>query len=170
MGGIDTARIEGGKQIERLVHFDFLRKIGCLQADADAVLERADLDARVIAEHLHVAGGAWAQAFQNLHCSGFPGPVGSQQAEDLTGVDLEIDTAHRFDCAVVLAQALNHDGRTILRLHTRTHGSGKCAEDARARRRTADRRRRMTKEGGVCPVGEPFTAARIPGSPTQGKR
>ena len=70
----------------------FSGKIRCLQTNADAILELLPLPVRIEAENGNFASGARAQAFQNLHGGGFAGAIGSEQAENLTGLDLEVDS------------------------------------------------------------------------------
>src|SRR6185436_6103893 len=93
---------------ERLVHGRGL------QHDADLLPPLAARERRVGAEHLHLARVALAVALEDLDGGRLAGAVGSEQAEHLTALDLEVDPAHRLERAVGLAQAADGD---------RAHGS-----------------------------------------------
>src|ERR1051325_8464550 len=79
-------------------------KVGRLQADADAVLQRALGYFGIEAQYFDVAPGARAQPFQNLHSRGLAGAVGAEQTEDLALTDLEVDAAHGFEIAIGFVQ------------------------------------------------------------------
>ena len=90
---------------------DFVREIGGLQANADAIFQRLLLFVGIETEHGDIAAGARAQAFEDLDCGGFPGAVRAEQAEDLAGLYLEIDALHCFVRAVGFAQTARGNGR-----------------------------------------------------------
>src|SRR5207253_2155723 len=80
-----------------------------LKADADALFELSHLHAGIVAEDFDFAAGARPETFEDLDGSGFAGAVGAEQAEDLAGSDLEVNTADGVDVAVGFAQAAHGD-------------------------------------------------------------
>ena len=65
--------------------------------------------ARVVAEHLDLAGVGVAEALQDLDRRGLARAVGSEQREHLAFLDPEVEAPHGVDVAVRLAQALHLD-------------------------------------------------------------
>ena len=95
------------------MHADFVGQVGGLQADADAVFELVLLFVGIEAEHAHIAGGALADAFENLDGGGFARAVGTEQAEDFAGLDFEIDAADSFEVAVAFVETVNGNGQRV---------------------------------------------------------
>jgi hypothetical protein len=91
------------------VHSDFFGQIGGLQADSDAIFELLPLAVGIEAQDGNLACGAGPQAFQNLYRCGFAGAVRSQQTEDFSRLDFEIDALHCMDVAVGFLEALDGD-------------------------------------------------------------
>jgi hypothetical protein len=99
------------------VDADFLWQIRGLQANPNAILELLTLTIRIKTENCDFASGARAQAFQDLDCRRFSGTVRSQQAENFSGPNLEVDPFHSMHFAVRLLQTLHGD-----RWRSRVHG------------------------------------------------
>lgn len=55
--------------------------------------------------------GAGPESLEDFDRGRFAGSVGAKQAEDLAGVDFEIDAADRFEIAVGLAQSADFNDR-----------------------------------------------------------
>ena len=58
---------------------------------------RAPATLRVLAEHADLAAAALAVALEDLDRRRLAGPVGAEEGEDLAGIDLEVDAAHRLE-------------------------------------------------------------------------
>jgi hypothetical protein len=83
-----------------------------LDDDAEAVLDRVQLLARIDAEDLDLAAIPFAVALEDLDGGGLAGAIGAEQGEDLAGPDVEVDPVDRLDVAVPLGQAADpHRGR-----------------------------------------------------------
>jgi hypothetical protein len=98
-------RVEIGKEIEGLPHFDLFRQIGGLQADADAIFERLALLAGIVAQDRDLAAVAGAEPFQHFHGGGLPGPVRTKEGEDFSRVHFEVDSPYGRKTAVVLRES-----------------------------------------------------------------
>src|SRR5262249_11306831 len=81
-----------------------------LRPGAEPLAPRLPGSLRVGAEHLDVAGAAVAIALEDLDRRRLAGAVRTEQAEDLSGPDLEVDPAQCLDAAVALAEAADGDG------------------------------------------------------------
>jgi hypothetical protein len=64
-----------------------------------------------VAEHLDFSAACLAEALEDLDCGGLPGPIGSEEGEDLSATDVEVDTPHGLVLAVALVQATHADNR-----------------------------------------------------------
>src|ERR1035441_4253147 len=78
---------------ERTVHRDRLRHI----ADSAANVHRLGVYGET--RHARFARGGWQQRGEHLDRGGLAGPVGAEQAEDLTGIDGQSYGIHRRKCA-----------------------------------------------------------------------
>jgi hypothetical protein len=88
-----------------------------LQANPDAILELLALPVWVEAEDGNLTSGARTQAFENLDRGCLAGAIGTEQAENLAWLDLEVNSLHGMDLAVGLFETLHGDrwGRGIHR-------------------------------------------------------
>ena len=71
---------------------------------------RAALSAGVVPEDRDLAAVPVPVALEDLDGRGLAGAVGPEQGEDLSDLDLEVETVHRGDAAVVLREAFDDDG------------------------------------------------------------
>jgi hypothetical protein len=101
--------VKGREHLHGFVDADLLRQVRRLQTNANAILELLALPVGIEAENGNFASAARAQAFQNLDRGGLAGAVGSEQAENFTGLDLEVDSFHGVDLTVGLLQAVDRD-------------------------------------------------------------
>src|SRR5215469_8489124 len=106
-----AAGVERGEQLHGLLHADFRRQVGGLQADADAVFELLLLAIGIEAQNPSVSAAARSQAFKNLHRAGFAGAIGAEQAEDLARADLEVDALYGVNVGVGLLQRADRNNR-----------------------------------------------------------
>src|SRR5258706_5400588 len=107
---VGIARIEGAEQFEGFLHQQLVGQIGGLQADADAVLERANFSRGIVTQHGDVSCRARAQSFQDFNGSGLSGAVGAEQAEDFALRDVEIDPAHGLEISVGFTESFHMNG------------------------------------------------------------
>jgi hypothetical protein len=104
---IHVVRIERREERQRLPHGDFVRQVGRLEADADAILDGARVSARIVPEHPDLASSAFAQTFENFDCGRLARAIRTKQSENLTWSDFEVDSSNRFEFSVGLAEALD---------------------------------------------------------------
>jgi hypothetical protein len=82
-----------------------------LQAGANSILELLFLPIRIEVQHRDFARGARPQTFQDFDRARLARPVRSQQPEDFTGANLEIDAFDGFEISVRLAKPAHVDGK-----------------------------------------------------------
>jgi hypothetical protein len=87
------------------------------------------------AENGDFASATRSQAFQNLDGRGLAGAVGSEQAENFSRLNLEVDSFHGVDLTVGFLQTVDRDrcGRGVHRGETgywRTGRESKSADDS----------------------------------------
>ena len=138
--------IEGGPEVHRLPHLDALLELRFLQLDADPLLQRHGVAARVEPEDGNRAAVGRAQAFDALHGGGLAGAVGADQAEDLARLDVEGDVVDGHGTPVGLADTgdvnggLGHVARPFC--HAPTRRPGACPRPRRDGRGRVDATRR----------------------------
>ena len=117
---VDVARrrVVARVQLEALAHRQAGLRRRFLEHGAHPVPPFGAGVRRIDAEHLHLAVGARAKAFEDLHGRRLPGAVRAEEGEDLAAADLEVDPRDGFRGAVALLQAPNGDhgvvhGRTL---------------------------------------------------------
>src|SRR5207249_6352288 len=72
--------------------------------------ERAGIPPPGLSEHPDLPGVGGGEAFADLDGGGLAGPVGPEEAEALSGPDLEVEAVHGGDVAVSLAEAAENQG------------------------------------------------------------
>ena len=82
-----------------------------LQHDADALLESAFIETRVVAQDGDIAGGPVSMPLQDLDRSRLPGAVRAEESEHFAPGHTQVYAAHGLHVAVRLAQAAHLDGR-----------------------------------------------------------
>src|SRR5882762_5439274 len=107
LGRIHVACVKRREGLQCLSNPDFLRKIRGLQTNANAVFELVTLSIGIVTENLDAPCGTGTQPFENLDGRGLPCTVWSQQTENFSGLNLEVDALHSFVIAVGLLQALD---------------------------------------------------------------
>ena len=82
-------------------------------------LDRERVTGWIETENLDGAGGWFDQAEKHQDGGGLPGPVWSQEPEDFTGLELELEVVDHSSLAVILRQVMRDDGggggRLVLR-------------------------------------------------------
>ena len=68
-------------------------------------------------QHVHLSGGTLSEPLENLQCRGLAGAVRTEDGEDFTVLDAEVDAPQRFVLSVRLAKPLDADGRHPHSLH-----------------------------------------------------
>ncbi len=107
--GVHGSAVERTEKMEGLDHPNFVRQVGGLQANADAVFQLPVLLIGVEPENADFAGGSLANAFENFDGGCFAGAVGAEKTEDFAGVDFEVNAADGSDVAIRLSQAPHED-------------------------------------------------------------
>ena len=105
----DRARVERRPEIDGLPHLDALLQLRFLQLDADAVLERVRVLARVEPQDRDGAAVGLAEALDALHRRGLARAVRADQPEDLALEHVERHVVDRDGRAVGFAQMGNLD-------------------------------------------------------------
>src|SRR6202011_5785266 len=82
-----------------------------LKHDPDPFAQAAGALVRILAEHADRARGAVTVALEDLHRARLARPIRPQEPVDLTALDRKVDTAHRFQIAVGLAEVTDLDCR-----------------------------------------------------------
>src|SRR5436309_7326777 len=103
-------RIERGEQPQRLPHAQTGIEATLLEHDAHLRAELGASPAGIDAEHVDVAAVAGPVAFQDLDGGGLPGPVGPEEGEYLTPLDLEGEPVEHAPGAVRLGEVNDRDG------------------------------------------------------------
>jgi hypothetical protein len=67
---------------------------GLLKGDPDPLARAVGVAGHVDPRHLGLTGGDREQRREHAHGRRLAGPVGTQEAEDLAGVDLQVHAAH----------------------------------------------------------------------------
>ena len=114
---VHGAGVERAEKFQGFLHRNFVGQIGRLQADADSVFQLLLLPIRIEIEHLHLAGGARTQAFQDFDRARLAGAVGAEQSKNFTGPHFEIDAFNRFEISVGLPQPADVDGKFVIGGH-----------------------------------------------------
>ena len=107
---VHAVAIERGPEVHRLPDLDAFLELRLLELDADPLLQRHGVPARVEAEDGNRAAVGRAQAFDALHGGGLAGAVGPDQAEDLARLDVEGDVVDGHGPPVGLANAGDVNG------------------------------------------------------------
>jgi hypothetical protein len=102
-----VARVEG----EALAHRQARFRLALLKDHPDPFPPSGAGAGRVDAEDSHVAGGAGAEAFEDLDRGGLAGPVGAEEREDLAAIHVQVDAADDRAAAVSLDQPADRDDR-----------------------------------------------------------
>ena len=110
---VERRVVEGGPQVHRLPDLDPFLELRLLELHADAGLEGAGVPDGVEPEDLDASPVGPPQALDALHGRGLPGPVRSDQTEDLAGLHLERDIVHGHRLAVGLPDAGDADHRGV---------------------------------------------------------
>src|SRR5262245_45857762 len=110
---VDVTRVEvvAGVELEALAHREPGLGVRLLQDGADSVAPPGVASRRIDAEHGHIAGGASAEALEDLDRRRLAGAVRAEEREDLAALDLEVDARDGFELAVALAQPVDGDDR-----------------------------------------------------------
>ena len=95
-----------------------------LQGDADAQPHGLLLRGDVVAGHDGLPAGRREQRAEHLHGGGLPGPVGAEQAVDLTAVDGEVEAVDGGDLPERAGEAADGDGGVRRTRRTRAPAGG----------------------------------------------
>jgi hypothetical protein len=102
-------RVEAGEQGDGLAHGQVGVELGFLEHQADALPPTPGGLAGVDAQYVDLTCGSCAVALEDLDRGRLPRAVGTEEAEDLAGTDIEADAPHRVSPTVGLAQIADRD-------------------------------------------------------------
>jgi len=95
--------VEGSERAQLFTGSEMLKEGRCLKLNAHPGQQRRVARPRRHAQHAHLAAVRPAQALDNLQRGGLAGPVGPEDAEELTLLDLECHPVNRAQISVGLA-------------------------------------------------------------------
>src|SRR5689334_3928044 len=87
---ITMPRVECIEELQRFVNFHFVRQIGGLKADADAILDFFGFDCGVKPEHRNLAGRTRAQSLQDFYGGRLACSVWAEKSKHLAARNLEV--------------------------------------------------------------------------------
>jgi hypothetical protein len=106
---IEMTMIERGPEVDGLPDFDAFLKLGRLQLNTNAILQRVDVAEGIETDHGNGTGVRLPQPFDTLHGRRLPGAIWSDESEDLAGVDVERHVVDGNDRSVGFADARDVD-------------------------------------------------------------
>ena len=109
--GVDDLWVQRGPQINGLPDLDPLLELRLLMLDPDSILKRRGVSSRIEAQHRNRSAVRPPQAFHTLHRGGLPRAVRTDQAKDLTLVNLEGYIVHGDGGPVALSQMGDRNDR-----------------------------------------------------------
>ncbi len=98
-----------GVVLHRLLGRRVVEEPEALGDDAELPVELVAVLPGIEAEDLHVPSVPLPQPLEYLYRGGLAGPVGAQQGEDLSRLDVKGDAGHGLQAAVVLLQRVDFD-------------------------------------------------------------
>ena len=123
--------VEAAKQLDRFVDGELLGELGFLEGDSEELPQLPLIPVPAPAQHDHFARVRGIESLADLDSGCLAGAVGAEQAETLTGVDLEIEVVDGHDVLVGLTEMadLERDAG-VGRRHGENHNA---AQDREAR-------------------------------------
>src|SRR6187551_2065778 len=85
LADVTGVAIKALKEGQGLIDGELLGKLGVLQLDAEQLLELTGIGFPSTAQHLHATRVGAEKSLADLDGGGFPGAIGSEQAEALAG-------------------------------------------------------------------------------------